>query len=153
MGPDVGTIADSLAALEEFARANGPGCYQVDQHSLDAFRPSNAKARGWGTVIHHPDGQVVVKPFFFGNHYTHDERDRAANDKALVTYRSAYEHASLLIKIVQMNQTWSRDFPTHVGHLTESIRAAVVRRMDDLANPTHIRAGVKAAVDDALAGR
>jgi hypothetical protein len=55
-------------ALEEFARENGPGRYQVDEHFLDHFEGSNAKARAWGTVIHQPDGRIAVKPFFFGDH-------------------------------------------------------------------------------------
>jgi hypothetical protein len=66
---DVGALVDSVEALEAFARELGPGCYTVDEHSLDSFEGSNAKARGWGTIIHQPDGRIALKPFFFGYHY------------------------------------------------------------------------------------
>jgi len=59
---------DSEQALELFARDHGPGRYEVDEHSLDPFEGSNAKARAWGMVIHEPDGRVALKPFFFGDH-------------------------------------------------------------------------------------
>jgi hypothetical protein len=68
-GPYVGDLVDSTEALDAFTREHGPGRYQVDEHSLDAFEGSNAKARAWGTVIHQPDGRIALKPFFFGDHY------------------------------------------------------------------------------------
>jgi hypothetical protein len=71
--PDVCDLVDSTEALEAFAREHGPGRYQVDEHSLDAFEGSNAKARGWGTVIHQPDGRIALKPFFFGDHRAIDD--------------------------------------------------------------------------------
>ena len=67
-GPDVGELAGSIKVLEVFAREHGPGRYRVDEHSLDQFERSNAKAGGWGTVIHQPDGRNALKPFFFGDH-------------------------------------------------------------------------------------
>ena len=61
-GPDGGDILDSIKALEAFARENGPGRYDVDEHSLDPFPGSKVSSRAWGKVIHHPDGQVVLDP-------------------------------------------------------------------------------------------
>jgi hypothetical protein len=71
--PDVGTLVDSEEDLEAFARDHGPGPYHVDEHSLDPFEGSNAKARGWGTIIHQPNGRIAVKPFFFGDHRAIDD--------------------------------------------------------------------------------
>jgi hypothetical protein len=42
---------NSIEALEAFARDHSPGCFDVDEQSLEAFDGSNAKARAWGTVI------------------------------------------------------------------------------------------------------
>jgi len=67
-GPDVGELVDSSEGLEAFAREHGPGRYPVDEHALEAFEGSNAKARAWGTIIHQPDGRIAFKPFFFGDH-------------------------------------------------------------------------------------
>jgi len=67
--PVVGALVNFGEELELFARENGPGRYHVDEHSLEPFEGSNAKARAWGTVIHQPDGRVALKPFFFGDHY------------------------------------------------------------------------------------
>jgi len=61
-GPDVGDFFDSSEALSAFARDHGPGRYDVDEHSLDAFPGSNVSAEAWGKVIHHQDGQVVLDP-------------------------------------------------------------------------------------------
>ena len=62
-GSDVGELVDSVEGLERFERAHGPGRYDVDEHSLDPFPGSNTTARGWGKVIHQPDGRVALKPF------------------------------------------------------------------------------------------
>jgi hypothetical protein len=35
--PDVGEVVDSVEELKLFARENGPGRYDVDEHSLDHF--------------------------------------------------------------------------------------------------------------------
>jgi hypothetical protein len=64
----VGDYVDSVESLKTFARDHGPGRYVVDEHALEPFERSNAKARGWGTVIHQRDGRIAVKPFFFGVH-------------------------------------------------------------------------------------
>ena len=68
-GPDVGDLVDTEQDIEEFTLDHGPGRYHVDEHSLEPFEGSNAKARGWGTMIHQPDGRVTLKPFFFGDHH------------------------------------------------------------------------------------
>ena len=68
-GPNVGDILDSIESLEAFARNHGPGRYDVDEHSLDPFPGTTVSARAWGTVIHQPNGRIVVKPYFFGDHY------------------------------------------------------------------------------------
>jgi hypothetical protein len=65
---DVSDIVHSEEQLKAFARDHGPGRFHVDEHSLDPFEGSNAKARQWGKVIHHDDGRVILKPFFFGDH-------------------------------------------------------------------------------------
>jgi hypothetical protein len=61
-GPDVGDIFDSIDSFKEFAPDHGPGCYDVDEHSLDPLPRSNVAARSWGKMIHHTDGQVVLEP-------------------------------------------------------------------------------------------
>jgi hypothetical protein len=68
-GPNVGDVLDSIELLEAFARAHGPGRYDVDEHSLDPFPATKVSARAWGTVIHQPNGRIAVKPYFFGDHY------------------------------------------------------------------------------------
>ena len=59
---DVGAIVDSEEEMKAFARQHGPGRYRVDQHTLDPFPGSNAKARAWGSVIHLRDGEVILDP-------------------------------------------------------------------------------------------
>jgi hypothetical protein len=66
--PDIGDIVDTVEAIEAFARDHGPGRYHVDEHSLDPLPGSKYVARVWGRVIHDDNGQVTVKPFFFGDH-------------------------------------------------------------------------------------
>jgi hypothetical protein len=60
--PEVGDLVGSIRAAEAFARDNGPGRYHVDEQSTDAFPGSKSTARGWGSVIHHRDGQIVLDP-------------------------------------------------------------------------------------------
>jgi len=61
-GPGVGDILDSVEALPAFARAHGPGRYDVDEHSLDPFPGTKVSGGASGKVIHHKDGQVVLDP-------------------------------------------------------------------------------------------
>jgi hypothetical protein len=42
---EVVDIVGSVGALESFAKENGPGRYEVDEHSLDPFRGTNVTAR------------------------------------------------------------------------------------------------------------
>jgi hypothetical protein len=60
--PEVGDIVNSTEALQLFARAHGPGRYDVDEHTRDPFPGTKVTARAWGKVIHHQDGQVVMDP-------------------------------------------------------------------------------------------
>jgi hypothetical protein len=64
----VGVLVDSIPAAEALVREYGPGRYQIDEHASEPFEASTAKARGWGTIIHQPDGRLAVKRFFFGDH-------------------------------------------------------------------------------------
>jgi hypothetical protein len=151
-GAHIGGLVDSTEALVAFARANGPGRYQIDQHSLDAFRGSNAKARGWGTAIHQPDGEIAVKPFFFGNHcITPDGRPQDVKTRR--DYRGAYEHAARVIELARSKHTLAQNFANHVGHLTGAIYVAVMRETDPRANANVVRFAVEDAIADAIAGR
>ena len=60
--PDVGNILDSIESLQAFARTQGPGRYDVDEHSLDALPGTKVSVKACGKVIHHHDGQVVLDP-------------------------------------------------------------------------------------------
>jgi hypothetical protein len=60
--PDIGALVESEQALDDFACENGPGRYDVDEHSLDPFPGTKVSARTWSKVIHHQDGQVVLNP-------------------------------------------------------------------------------------------
>jgi hypothetical protein len=71
--PDVGDLVDSIQAAESFARSNGPGRYRVDEHSADPLPGSKSTAKGWGTVIHQPNGRVALKPFFVGDNVLTEE--------------------------------------------------------------------------------
>jgi hypothetical protein len=64
--PEVGDIGDSLDAFGAFAKRNGPGRYDVDEHSLDPFPGTKVNARAWGKVNHHTDGQVVIDAVGYG---------------------------------------------------------------------------------------
>jgi hypothetical protein len=65
---DVSQLVDSIEAVEAFARRHGPGRYIVDEHASEPFPTTRYATRAWGTVIHQPDGQVNLKPFFDGDH-------------------------------------------------------------------------------------
>jgi hypothetical protein len=65
-GQEVGEVVASIKAVEAFARDHGPGRYHVDEHSADPFPGSKSTARGWGSVIHHRDGQVALDPIPWG---------------------------------------------------------------------------------------
>jgi hypothetical protein len=60
--PKIGRIVGSIEALELFAKENGPGRYDVDEHSSHPFAGTNVTAPAWGKVIHHQNGQVVMDP-------------------------------------------------------------------------------------------
>jgi hypothetical protein len=51
--PEVGDIVDSVDALASFARENGPGRYDVDEHSIDRFPDTNVTARARANAIHY----------------------------------------------------------------------------------------------------
>jgi len=61
-GPDVGDILYSIEALSAFAHTHGPGCLNVDEHSLDPFAGLNNSAKSCGRVIQQPGGRCVVDP-------------------------------------------------------------------------------------------
>jgi hypothetical protein len=67
-------------------------------------------------------------------------------------FRGAYEHASRWIELFGFNGTWSQHLARHVGHLTETIRAAVMRQMGD-ADPRVVKYAVMFAIDDAIKER
>jgi hypothetical protein len=66
MSPEIGDVVDSLEAAASFAKEHGPGCYDVDEHSLDPFPGTNVTALAWGKVIHDKDGQVVTDAIAYG---------------------------------------------------------------------------------------
>jgi hypothetical protein len=57
-GPNFGEIVDSVRKLEQFARRNGIGHYNVDQVSSEPFQ-SGRTFRKWGKVIVAPNGAVI----------------------------------------------------------------------------------------------
>jgi hypothetical protein len=63
---EVGEVVASIKAAESFACENGPGRYSIDEHAADPFPGSKSTARGWGSVIHHCDGQVMLDPIPWG---------------------------------------------------------------------------------------
>jgi hypothetical protein len=151
-GPDVGEVVGSVDALMAFARENGPGRYQVDEHADQPLPGRNAMARACGTVIHQPDGQVTFKPFFFGYHPLGQD-SRPIDRKFPLEFRAAYEHASRWIELVGFKGTSShQEFARHLSFLANSIRAAVIREMG-AANTNVVMAAVQCAIDDAIAGR
>jgi len=60
--PEIGDVVNSTEALRSFASENGPGRYDVDEHSLDPFPGTKVTARAWGMVIHHQVGQIIMDP-------------------------------------------------------------------------------------------
>jgi hypothetical protein len=65
--PKVGDIVDSVDALKSFAHENGPGPYDVDEHSLDPLLGTKVTARAWGKVINYEDGHVAMDPIPWGS--------------------------------------------------------------------------------------
>ena len=55
------TDVDSVEAVEGAIRAGGPGCYHVDEISVEPL-PSGHTSRRWGTAIKRPDGVVTLDP-------------------------------------------------------------------------------------------
>lgn len=51
---------DSIEWLEAFSRDNGPGRYDVDEHSLDLLPETKVSSKAWGKMIHHHDGKVII---------------------------------------------------------------------------------------------
>jgi hypothetical protein len=150
-GAEIGQLVESREALVAFGRENGPGLYQVDEHSALPFHGSKATARACGTVIHQPDGQVTFKPFFFGNHYAGADC-RPIDVRFPVEFRGAYRQASRWIELLAFKGACRQEFDRHVRHLTEPIRAAVIRQMR-YADRRVVGIAVKAAIDDAIEGR
>ncbi len=53
--------ADGLAEVNEIVRRAPPGCYHVDEISVDPL-PSGHTARRWGSAVRHEDGRVILDP-------------------------------------------------------------------------------------------
>jgi hypothetical protein len=65
--PEVGDLVDSVDALKSFAKENGPGRYDVDEHSLEPFPGAKVTARAWGKVIHYEAGYVAMDQIPWGS--------------------------------------------------------------------------------------
>jgi hypothetical protein len=71
---DSSVDVETVEQIEAAVRAGKPGRYHVDEiRPNDDLFPSGHSSRPWGTAIHHPDGRVALKRFFYGDHVAADD--------------------------------------------------------------------------------
>jgi hypothetical protein len=57
---------DTVEQIGATAQSVMPGHYLVEEIGADDNSvPSRHRSRAWGTAIHHPDGRVVLRQFFY----------------------------------------------------------------------------------------
>jgi hypothetical protein len=63
---EVIVYVNSLAQIGPTILAGEPGRYLIDEVQENAERyPADQSRRPWGTAVHHPDGRVALRPFFY----------------------------------------------------------------------------------------
>jgi hypothetical protein len=66
---EAGEVVDSIPAVEAIVRENGQGRYHADEHAAELLPGSKDSARAWGAVIHNKDGEVVLEPHPWDQHW------------------------------------------------------------------------------------